>query len=399
MLAEWLPQTTLLRMEPRPIAILGATGSIGTSTLAVVRAHPTRLRVASLAAGSRWEALVEPAREFKVPVIALGDPEAAQAARHAQVFPAGTRILSGVEGLIEAACLPEVHTVVSAIVGTAGLRPTLAAIRAKKTIALASKEILVMAGRTITSEARAHGVRLLPVDSEHNALHQLLRGKDRQEIARLVLTASGGPFRHLPLAQLNSVTPEDALRHPNWSMGPKVTVDSATMANKGLEVIEARWLFDLPESAIDVVIHPQSIIHALVLLADGSLQAQLSTPSMAYPIQDCLLAPERPSCPAPRLDFTQALNLELLPPDPSRYPLLEGAREVARQGGTAPAAFNAANEIAVEAFLARRLTFTEIAPVVLAAVAATTVADETLEAAIAADAEARLRARESINQG
>lgn len=397
-LTEWLPQSTLLRMEPRPIAILGATGSIGTSTLAVVRAHPSRLRVASLAAGSRWEALVEPACEFKVPVIALGNPAAAQAAQRSQAFAPGTRILSGMEGLIEAACLPEVHTVVSAIVGTAGLRPTLAAIRAKKTVALASKEILVMAGRTITAEARAQGVRLLPVDSEHNALHQLLRGKDQAEITRLILTASGGPFRHLPLEQLASVTPEDALQHPNWSMGPKVTIDSATMANKGLEVIEARWLFDLPESAIDVVIHPQSIIHALVLLADGSLQAQLSTPSMAYPIQDCLLAPERLSCPAPRLDFTQVLKLELLPPDPIRYPLLEGAREVARQGGTAPAAFNAANEIAVEAFLARRLSFTDIAPVVLAAVAATPLADETLDAAFAADAEARIRARELIQK-
>lgn len=379
-------------MEPRPIAILGATGSIGTSTLAVVRAHPSRLRVASLAAHSRWESLVEPAREFKVGVIALGDPSAALAARSSGKFTSGTRILGGPDGLAEAACLPEVRMVVSAIVGTAGLQPTLAAIKAGKDIALASKEILVLAGSTVTALARAKGVRLLPVDSEHNALHQLLRGKRSDEIARLVLTASGGPFRTVPLSALENVTPEDALRHPNWSMGPKITVDSATMANKGLEVIEARWLFDLPESRIDVVIHPQSIIHAMVVLSDGTLQAQLSPPSMAYPIQDCLLAPDRPACPAARLDLTQSLNLELLPPDTARYPLLALARQAAAAGGTLPAAFNAANEVAVEAFLARRIGFTTIARIVTETLALTQPVAESLEAALATDTEARARA-------
>lgn len=379
-------------MEPRPIAILGATGSIGTSTLAVARAHPSRLRIASLSARSRWESLVEPAREFKVGVIALGDPSAAVAARASGKFAPGTRILGGTEGLAEAACLDEVRTVVSAIVGTAGLHPTLAAIEAGKDIALASKEILVLAGATVTARARAKGVRLLPVDSEHNALHQLLRGKRADEIARLVLTASGGPFRTLPLAALETATPEDALRHPNWSMGPKITVDSATMANKGLEVIEARWLFDLPESRIDVVIHPQSIIHAMVSLSDGTLQAQLSPPTMAYPIQDCLLAPDRPACPAPRLDLSQALNLELLPPDGARYPLLALARQAASAGGTLPAAFNAANEVAVEAFLSRRIRFTDIARIVTEAMASTQPKTESLEAALATDSEARARA-------
>ena len=383
-------------MEPRPIAILGATGSIGTSTLAVARAHPSRLRIASLSARSRWESLVGPAREFHVGVVALGDPAAALAARASGKFPAGTRILGGPEGLAEAACLPEVRTVVSAIVGTAGLQPTLAAIEAGKDIALASKEILVLAGGTVTARARARGVRLLPVDSEHNALHQLLRGKRGDEVARLVLTASGGPFRTLPLGALDAVTPEDALRHPNWSMGPKITVDSATMANKGLEVIEARWLFDLPESRIAVVIHPQSIIHAMVELSDGTLQAQLSPPSMAYPIQDCLLAPERPACPAPRLDLSQALGLELLPPDTQRYPLLALARQAAAAGGTLPAMFNAANEVAVEAFLARRIRFTDIARIVGQTLAASESVAESLDAALAADAESRRRARELI---
>ena len=385
-------------MEPRPIAILGATGSIGTSTLAVARAHPARLRIASLAARSRWEALVEPAREFGVGVVALGDERAATEARASGRFAPGTRILAGAEGLAEAACLPEVRTVVSAIVGTAGLYPTLAAIEAGKDIALASKEILVLAGASVTARARARGVRLLPVDSEHNALHQLLRGKRADEVARLVLTASGGPFRTRPIAELAQVTPEDALRHPNWSMGPKITVDSATMANKGLEVIEARWLFDLPESRIDVVIHPQSVIHAMVALTDGTLQAQLSTPSMAYPIQDCLLAPERPACPAPSLDLARALSLELLPPDTARYPMLALARQAAQAGGTAPAVLNAANEVAVEAFLARRIRFTAIADIVERTLATLGQGAETLEAALAADTEARRRASEATGR-
>lgn len=379
-------------METRSIALLGASGSIGRSTLAVVDAHPERLRLASMAAHRNWQSLVEPARRHGVALIALADPQAAAAARDSGAFASGTRIVGGPEGVTEAACLEEVRTVVSAIVGTAGLTPTLAAIRAGKNIALASKEILVLAGETVTAEARARGIRLLPVDSEHNALHQLLRGKQSTEIDRLILTASGGPFRQLPLAELGGVTPRDALRHPNWSMGPKVTVDSATMANKGLEVIEARWLFDLSESRIDVLIHPQSIIHAMIALADGTLQAQLSPPSMAYPIQDALLWPDRPPCPAPRLDLTQALSLELLPPEHARYPLLGLAREAARAGGGAPAIFNAANEVAVEAFLSERIRFTDIARVVEMTLSSASTYESSLEAVLAADAEARARA-------
>lgn len=376
-------------MEPRPIALLGASGSIGRSTLAVVAAHPGKLRVVTLAAQRNWRDLVAPARLPGVRLVALADSDAAKEAARSGEFPASVRIVGGPQAMDEAACLDEARTVVSAIVGTAGLRPTLAAIRAGKDIALASKEILVLAGATVTAEAKARGVRLLPVDSEHNALHQLLRGKRPDEIERLVLTASGGPFRLLPLDQLAKVTPEDALRHPNWSMGPKITVDSATMANKGLEVIEARWLFGLPESRIDVAIHPQSVIHAMVALTDGTLQAQLSPPSMAYPIQDCLLAPDRPPCPAPRLDLAKALSLELLPPDLARYPLLGLARAAARGAPAAPAVFNAANEVAVAAFLARRLGFADIPRIVEQTLASVPASADGLDAALAADAEAR----------
>jgi 1-deoxy-D-xylulose-5-phosphate reductoisomerase len=231
---------------------------------------------------------------------------------------------------------------------------------------------------------------LLPVDSEHNAIHQLLRGKERAEVARLVLTASGGAFRDTPLAELARVTVAQALQHPNWNMGPKVTIDSATMANKGLEVIEARWLFDLPESRIDVVVHPQSIIHSLVTLTDGSLQAQLSPPNMAYPIQDCLLFPRRLPCPAPQLNLAEALALTMSPPDPQRYPCLTLARAAAAAGGTAPAIFNAANEVAVEAFVAGRLPFTGIAELVHQTLAASAVREpNALDEVLAADADAR----------
>jgi 1-deoxy-D-xylulose-5-phosphate reductoisomerase len=376
-------------MEPRPIAILGATGSIGTTTLAVVRAHPTLLRVAGLAAQTRWRELIAPVKEFQVKTIALADPAAAAAARASGDFP-GVRILEGTAGLTEVACLPEVHTVVSAVVGTAGLAPTLAALHARKHVALASKELLVLAGKFVTAAARAGGTTLLPVDSEHNAIHQLLRGKERSEIARLVLTASGGAFRDTPLAELAHVTVAQALQHPNWNMGPKVTIDSATMANKGLEVIEARWLFDLPESRIDVVVHPQSIIHSLVTLTDGSLQAQLSPPNMAYPIQDCLLFPRRLPCPAPQLNLAEALALTMSPPDPARYPCLTLARAAAVAGGTAPAIFNAANEVAVEAFVAGRLPFTGIPELVRQTLAALGAREpNALDEVLAADGEAR----------
>ena len=380
-------------MEAKAIAILGATGSIGTTTLSVVRAHPSHLRVAGLAAHSRWRELVGPAKEFNVGTIALADPVAAAEARASGAFPAGTRILEGTAGLTEIACLPEVAMVVSAVVGTAGLGPTLAALRAKKDVALASKEILVLAGKFVTETARASGSRLLPVDSEHNAIHQLLRDKPSADIARLVLTASGGAFRDTPLAELKNVTLAQALKHPNWDMGPKVTIDSATMANKGLELIEARWLFELPTDRIDVVIHPQSIIHSLITLTDGSMQAQLSPPSMAYPIQDCLLFPHRLPCPAPRLNLAQTLALTMAPPEPARYPCLGLARTAATTGGTAPAIFNAANEVAVAAFVNGQLPFTGIAELVRQTLAACAPREPgSLEDVLSADTEARTAA-------
>ena len=383
-------------MVTRTLALLGASGSIGGSTLAVAAAHPERLRIAALGARANWRALVGPAKAHGARVVALADPKAAAEARASGDFPAGTRILEGEAGMAEAACLAEVDTVVAAIVGTGGLRPTLAAIRAGKHVALASKEILVLAGKAVTTEARARGVDLLPVDSEHNALHQLLRGKSPDEVARLILTASGGPFRTRALESLDDVAPEDALRHPNWSMGPKITVDSATMANKGLELIEARWLFDLPPDRLGVVIHPQSVVHALVELTDGTFQAQLSPPSMAYPIQDALLHPDRPACPAPRMDLTKALSLELLPVDEARYPLLRLALAAARAGGTLPAVLNAANEVAVAAFLSRRLRYTDIARVVESTLSGASAGDDSLEAALEADADARRRATAAV---
>jgi 1-deoxy-D-xylulose-5-phosphate reductoisomerase len=348
------------------------------------------LKVAGLAARSRWRELVGPVREFGVGVIALADPSAAAAARASGEFPAGTRILEGEAGLTEVACLTEVAMVVSAVVGTAGLAPTLAALEARKDVALASKELLVLAGKFVTATARRTGARLLPVDSEHNAIFQLLRDKPAADIARLVLTASGGAFRDTPAAQLGAVTLAQALKHPNWDMGPKVTIDSATMANKGLELIEARWLFDMPVGRIDVVVHPQSIIHSLVTLTDGSLQALLSPPSMAYPIQDCLLFPRRLPCPAPRLDLATALTLSMSPPDPARYPCLGLARDAARAGGTAPAVFNAANEVAVEAFVAGHLPFLGIAELVARTLAACPAREPgSLTEVLAADGEAR----------
>jgi len=376
-------------MDPRPIAILGATGSIGTTTLSVVRAHPTLLSVAGLAAHHRWRELIAPVREFKVKTIALADSKAAAEARASGEFP-GVKILEGTAGLTEIACLPEVHTVVSAVVGTAGLKPTLAALTAKKDVALASKELLVLAGKFITATAAQSGAKLLPIDSEHNAIHQLVRDKNKSEIARLILTASGGAFRETPLAQLSNVTPQQALQHPNWNMGPKVTVDSATMANKGLEIIEAHWLFNIPAERVDVVIHPQSIIHSLVTLTDGSMQALLSPPSMAFPIQDCLLFPRRLPCPAPSLNLQEAIALNMLPPDPLRYPSLGLARAAATKGGIAPAIFNAANEVAVESFMRGQLRFTAIAELIERTLATMTSREpSSLDDVLEADAEAR----------
>ena len=346
--------------EPKQIVLLGATGSIGENTCRVVERHPDRLRIAGAAANGRWRELAEVVKRFRIPHAALQSESAWREARKSGAF-AGVNLLCGEEGIRQLATLPEAQVVVSAVAGTAGLQPTLAAIRAGKDIALANKEILVLTGQLMIAEAATHKARFLPVDSEHNAIFQCLHGSLRTPgVRRLWLTASGGPFRDTPLSVLAEVTPAMASAHPNWDMGPKVTIDSATMANKGLEMIEARWLFGVEPEQIAVVVHPQSIVHSMVEFVDGSFLAQLSPPSMTFAIQYCLLYPDRTEGTTPSLDFGEAMSLDFSPPDLSRFPCLRLAREALTAGGVAPAVFNAANEIAVERFLANRLRFDEI---------------------------------------
>ncbi|MDR3229727.1 MAG: 1-deoxy-D-xylulose-5-phosphate reductoisomerase [Puniceicoccales bacterium] len=377
-------------MSEKNIVLLGATGSIGESTLKVARKHPGRVRIVGIAANTRYEPLAAIAREFGVREVALYDRTAAAAARASGLFPADTHFHEGAEGLLALATLDAANLVVMAVVGTLGLHPALAAIRAKKTLALASKEILVLAGKFVMAEAARLGVAVLPLDSEHNAIFQCLHAEPRRHVENLILTASGGPFRDFTLAQMRAVTPAQALRHPNWDMGPKVTIDSSTMANKGLELIEARWLFDIPQERIEIVVHPQSIIHSLVRFVDGSVLAQLSPPAMTFPIQHCLFYPERVEGVAPPLDFSQTLNLELRPPDYERFPCLRHARAASAAAGVAPAVFNAANEVAVAAFVKNALPYLGIPEVIgatLAAVANREPLD--LEDLLAADADAR----------
>lgn len=342
------------------IILLGATGSIGANTVRVIAQNQDKLELTGIACHSRYRELAAIAHRFGVKYAAVFDPRAAVEARQSGLFPADTEILSGISGLSELAVLPESDMLLSAVVGTLGLQPTLAAIRAGKDIALASKEILVLAGKFVTAAARLHQSRIIPVDSEHNAIFQCLEGHRREQLARLIVTASGGPFLHWPLERLAQVTPTEALQHPTWAMGPKVTVDSATMANKGLELIEAGWLFGLSSDQIEVAVHPQSIVHSMVEFIDGSVISQWSPTSMTFPIQHALLYPDRQPGVERGLDFSRPLNLEFRPVEADRYPCLQLAREAMQAGGVAPAIFNAANEIAVEAFLANRLTFLEI---------------------------------------
>ena len=373
------------------VVLLGATGSIGESTLRVIAAQPDRLELVGIAAHGKHARLAEIARQFGVRHVGLADPAALAAARHSGAFPAGTTFHGGADGLNALATLPEADVVLVAIVGTTALAPTLAAIAAKKTIALASKEILVLAGKFVLAAARASGSRLLPVDSEHNAVFQCLEGHRAADVRRLVLTASGGAFRDWPLDKLAAVTPADALKHPNWAMGPKITVDSATLANKGLELIEAQWLFGLRADQCQAVLHAQSIVHALVEFTDGSMLAQLCPPSMTFPIQHALLYPERaPAGADPALPLDQALALDFRPVDESRYPCLRLAREAMAAGGTAPAVFNAANEVAVAAFLQNRVPFLAIPRIIDHTLAAVKLIDPaTLDQVLAVDAEAR----------
>ena len=343
------------------VAVLGSTGSIGVSTLEVIAASEGRLRAGLLSAHSQLDLLVRQAVRFRPDCVIATDAEAA-AAFDWSALPPGTELLVGHEALERAVERPEIETVVAAIVGSAGLRSTWAAISAGKTIALANKETLVMAGPLVTRLAEAKGARIVPVDSEHNAVFQALQCGRRHEVRRIILTASGGPFRDHSPEELEHVTLADALHHPTWDMGPKITIDSATMMNKALEIIEARWLFGLEPEQIDVVIHPQSIVHSLVEFIDGAVVAVLGPPDMKLPIQYALDYPDRVAGIAPRLDLSRQLSLDFFPPDVERFPALELGLETAKSGGTAGVVLNAANEAAVAGFRSGKLKFTEIVP-------------------------------------
>jgi len=341
------------------LAILGSTGSIGVNTLDIVKQFPERFKVVSLAAGANIQLLKEQVLQFRPKMISVLNKDLSETLRRELAsFPAD--IVHGVEGLIRVATHPEADLVVSALVGAVGLIPTLSAIKAGKNIALANKESLVMAGELVMEEARRRQTRVLPVDSEHSAVFQSLLGHRKEDIHRIILTASGGPFLHLPLGKLHEVTAREALRHPNWQMGRKITVDSASLMNKGLEVIEARWLFDVPVEKIDVHIHPQSVIHSMVEYIDGSVVSQLGITDMRVPISYALAFPERLNLPLPRLSLFQKESLSFLPPDLERFPCLDLAYRAIKIGGTMPATLNAANEIAVNAFLEGALLFTQI---------------------------------------
>jgi 1-deoxy-D-xylulose-5-phosphate reductoisomerase len=353
------------------IAILGSTGSIGRSALAVVDAHPTRLQVVALAARENCTLLAEQAAKYRPAAVAIGDDGARDELAQRLGGQGPALLAPGRQGLIEAATWPDADMVLCASSGSAGLEAVLAAIDAGKHIALANKEVLVMAGALMIEAAHRRGVSLLPVDSEHNAIHQCLHRRRREEVRRLILTASGGPFRTSTADELRRVTPDDALRHPTWQMGRKITIDSATLMNKGLEVIEARWLFGTPAREIDVVIHPQSIVHSLVALRDGSVIAQLSVTDMQLPIQYAFSYPDRWDGSLAPLDLPALGALEFHAPDLERFPCLRLAYAALEHGGAWPIALNAANEVAVQAFLDHRIGFCDIPRVI----------EETLEAA------------------
>ncbi len=376
----------------RHIAILGSTGSIGRSTLEVIRRYTDRYRVSYLTTNTNIDLLRTQIAEFRPRGVVVTDHAKASALKK----ELGTRveILSGSAALEEVVCRPEVDLVVSSLVGFAGLKPTIAAIRTGKNIALANKETLVVAGTIIMSLVKEHGVSLIPIDSEHSAILQCLQGENSRQIERLILTASGGPFLHRPLEEFSTITVEEALRHPRWRMGNKITIDSATLMNKGLEVIEAHWLFDLPPERIEVVIHPQSIIHSMVEFHDGSIKAQLGLPDMKVPIQYALTYPDRWPMDGPRVDFPRLQSMTFFPPDTSRFPNLRLAYEALRAGGTAPAVLNAANEVAVDAFLHRSISFSRIPELVEDALAFHTVVDSPkLDDIIEADRSTRSRLR------
>jgi len=385
--------------QPRrkKVVVLGSTGSIGCSALRVARDLPDEIEIVGLAAGTRHRDLAAQARETGARHVAVFDASKADALR--ADLPAGVHVYSGAEGLVALAAETDADIVLVVIVGTAGLAPALAAIEAGRDLAIASKEILVMAGEVVTAAAARRGVRLLPVDSEHNAIHQCLAGRDggAGEVAKLILTASGGPFRTTDAAALEDVTPAQALKHPTWEMGPKITIDSATLFNKGLEMIEARWLFGIGMDRIDVVVHPQSVIHSMVEFVDGSVIAQMSRTDMAFPIQYALTWPRRVRGGMEPLDFAALGALTFEAPRHEVFPALGLARHAGTAGGTLPAVFNAANEVAVDAFRAGKIPFPGIWRTVEAVMERhAVVRAPTLDEILAADAEARRMAGEWI---
>src|SRR2546426_2764258 len=382
----------------KQIPLLGATGSIGLRTLDLVSSFPEEFSVVGLAArGSNVDRLADMCKKYSPRAVALLEVESRD--RLARLLPAPQpELLAGPEGLVTLCRDVKADIVVSALVGGAGLLPTMAAIQAGRTVALANKETLVMAGRLMTAAARARGVKLLPVDSEHSAVFQCLAGHSRADVHRVLLTASGGPFRETPKARLATVTVEDALQHPTWKMGAKITIDSATLMNKGLEIIEARWLFDLAPAQVQVVVHPQSIVHSMVEYIDGSVIAQLGVADMAVPILYALTYPERRPTPAARLDLTRAGQLTFYEPDADKFPCLGLARGALERGGGPPGGLKPADEVAGAALPPRRVGFTEIAQLIEWALdAASAVAVRSLEECVAVDAETRLRVGRRID--
>ena len=378
--------------DPKKIVLLGATGSIGESTLQVIRKHSDRLQLIGVSAHSNSQKLADISNEFKVPHAYL--PETASEVTD---WPSHCSLDRSTNGLTDIAALEEADVVVVAIVGASGLGPTLSALQAGKDVVLANKESLVLGGDLVMRTAKDNGALIIPADSEHNAVFQCIQGEKHRDLDSIILTASGGPFRELPVEELKHVTIEQALDHPNWSMGNKVTIDSATMANKGLELIEARWLFDLPPSKLEVVIHPTSIVHAMVRFIDGCCLAQLSPPSMTFALQHALLFPDRAEGVHSSLDFSKPLDLNFSPPSLDRFPCLRLAKDCLEQGGSAPLVFNAANEIAVSAFLSNRIGFLQISDIIeqtLSKFAQQTQND--LQALLSLDSEARRIAAEII---
>jgi 1-deoxy-D-xylulose-5-phosphate reductoisomerase len=389
--------TTETSGKRKRVVILGATGSIGESALKVARDIPERMEIVGLAANSNAEKLAAAANETRAQSVCLVDETKIDVLQRALAYK--PRIFTGQEGLLEIACLTNAEMVLVAIVGTGGLRPALAAIEAGKHLAVASKEILVMAGEIVMREARSNDVNVLPVDSEHNAIFQCLEGKSSLDVRRIILTASGGPFRETPRKDFNSIVPEQALKHPTWNMGPKITVDSATLFNKGLEMIEAHWLFGMEMKRIEVVIHPQSIVHSMVEFADGSTLAQLSYSNMCFPIQYAVTWPDRVPNTLPPLDFSKLSRLEFFTPRYDDFPALNLARRAGETGGTSPAVMNAANEVAVAGFLDRQVRFPDIWQIVEEVMNRhTPVAHPDLDAILQADRWARNEAQVYANR-